>query len=157
MKPLKRGASRPTKTRELVLYVEDEPENRDVARLRLERDYELAFAATDEEACQILKARGDEISAVLMDIQLKGSTLDGIQLTRLIKGRFEGERPAYADGVPELAAPVLFVSAYGTRYPEDELKDAGGTQLIAKPVDFVELSLAITRHHLDAVSRRMKR
>ena len=81
MKPLNRGASRPTKPRELVLYVEDEAENRDVARLRLERDYELCFAATDEEACQILKDRGADIAAVLMDIQLKGSALDGIQLT----------------------------------------------------------------------------
>jgi CheY-like chemotaxis protein len=157
MRPIKRSGRRLERSRELILYIKDEVENRDVARLRPERDYELVFAATDEEACQVLKARGDELAAVLMDIQLKGSALDGIQLTRLIKGRFEGDRPAYAEGVPELSAPVLFVSAYGTRYPEDELKAAGGVQLIAKPVDFVELSLPITRHHLDVVTQRMKR
>jgi len=160
MKPISRSRKGRTKSknRDLVLYVEDEADNREVARLRLEADYELLFAETDAEACAILKERGRELAAVLMDIQLQGSALNGIKLSQLIRGDLPaGDLPSYAQNMPTLTVAVIFVTAYGKHYSNDEVKEAGGMQLIAKPVDFVELSLAITRHHLDAVNRRINR
>jgi CheY-like chemotaxis protein len=137
-----------------VLYVEDEPENRDVAELRLRRSYDLLLAATDEEACRIVKERGHELAAILMDIQLKGSVLDGIALVKLFRGTLPtAELPAFARDVPVLSAPILFVTAYGARYSEPELLAAGAQRLVTKPVNFSELTLALVDLHLRRANR----
>ena len=158
MKPIVRKVRKSSFTDQLdlVLYVEDEQENRDVAELRLGAKYELLLAKNAEEACKIFRERGEELSAVLMDIQLKGSSLDGIQLTKLIRGTLsEDALPEYAREMPILKVPVIFVTAYGQKYTEEELKGAGGDQLIPKPVDFTALSMAIARVHLAAIRARL--
>jgi CheY-like chemotaxis protein len=131
----------------LLLYVEDEEENWHITQVRLRDRYHLVRAPDDQEACRLAHAVGSKLYAILMDIQLKGSKLDGIQLCRLFKGKMTPEQrrelPPYAQGVPELQAPLFFVTAYGARYQEEELKAAGATWLITKPVDFVRLTLAL--------------
>ena len=140
--PEARDAAKP-----MLLYVEDEEENWHVTQMRLRDRYHLVRAADDQEACRLAREVGHKLYAVLMDIQLKGSKLDGIQLCRLFKGKLPPEQrrdlPPYAVDIPELAAPLFFVTAYGARYQEDELKAAGATWLITKPVDFVRLTLAL--------------
>jgi serine/threonine protein kinase len=144
----------PDRKRELVLYVEDEPENRDVAELRLKRSYELLLASTDEEACAILRERGADLAAILMDIQLKGSQLDGIELVRLVRGTLaDNKKPAFAKSVPVLDVPILFVTAYGSRYAEPELLAAGAQKLVTKPVNFAELTLALVDLHLKRATK----
>ncbi len=151
---LKLAAKAPERKRELVLYVEDEPENRDVAELRLRRSYDLLLAATDEEACQIVKARGQELSAILMDIQLKGSVLDGIALVKLFRGTLPTtDLPAFARDVAVITTPILFVTAYGARYSESELLAAGAQRLVTKPVNFSDLTLALVDLHLRRANR----
>ncbi len=152
---LKLASKGPERRRELLLYVEDEPENRDVAELRLRRSYDLVLAATDEECCRIVKERGHELAAILMDIQLKGSALDGIALVKLIRGTLPTTNlPAFARDVPVLAStPILFVTAYGARYSEPELRAAGAQRLVSKPVNFSELTLALVDVHLNRASR----
>jgi len=134
-------------TKPLVLYVEDEVENWQITQMRLRNRYDLVRAADDREACEKAREIGSKLHAVLMDIQLKGSKLDGIALCKLFKGKLPPEQakdlPPYAQGVPQLEAPLFFVTAYGARYKEEELKEAGGTWLITKPVDFVRLNLAL--------------
>lgn len=144
-----------TRRQDVILYVEDEPDNREVAALRLRRRYELLLAENDQQACDILASRGSELSAILMDIQLKGSTLDGIQLVKLLRGKLEKTGlPSWARAVPTLATvPVLFVTAYSARYSEAELIAAGGNRLVTKPVNFSELTLALVDLHLKRVSR----
>jgi CheY-like chemotaxis protein len=120
-----------------LLYVEDEDENWAVAELRLRGRFHLVRAATDEQACQAVRDHGHSLHAVLMDIQLKGSLLDGIKLCRLFRGALdEAELPPYARGCPTITAPIIFVTAYGQRYTEAELRGLGGHMLITKPVDF---------------------
>lgn len=130
-----------------ILYVEDEDENWKVTEMRLRDRYHLVRAVDDQEACRLAHSVGPKLYAVLMDIQLKGSRLDGIQLCRLFKGKLSTDQrrdlPPYAADVPELQAPLFFVTAYGARYQEEELKAAGATWLITKPVDFVRLTLAL--------------
>jgi len=151
---LKLASKAPERKRELVLYVEDEPENRDVAELRLRRSYDLLLAATDEEACRIIKERGAELSAILMDIQLKGSVLDGIALVKLFRGTLPTtELPAFARDVPVIATPILFVTAYGARYSEPELLAAGAQRRVTKPVNFSDLTLALVDLHLRRANR----
>lgn len=126
-----------------VLYVEDENENFELTELRLGQRYALVRARTAVEAVEQVKATPG-LYAVLMDIQLHGSELDGLQLTRLLRGTVpEGERPAWAQGLEPLKVPILFVTAYGNRYTEAELVAAGGDLAITKPVDFLKLTLAL--------------
>src|SRR5688572_937746 len=103
-----------------ILYVEDEDDNWQVTELRLRNRYSLVRAASDEEACRIVKDLRGDLYAVLMDIQLKGSRLDGLQLCRLFKGLLpDGHLPHYAHGCPRVSAPVFFVTAYGSRHGEE--------------------------------------
>lgn len=147
------ASSRPTlQARDRILYVEDEDQNWIVAELRLRRSYDLIRASTDREACAAIIEHGDKLTAILMDIQLRGSTLDGIKLTRLLRGRLDrADLPAYAQEVPTLDLPVIFVTAYSARYSEAELVAAGGNKLITKPVDFVQLTSAITQLRMQRI------
>jgi len=152
--PEARDAAKP-----MLLYVEDEEENWHITEMRLRDRYHLVRAADDQEACRLAREVGPKLYAVLMDIQLKGSKLDGIQLCRLFKGKLPADQqrdlPPYAVGIPELAAPLFFVTAYGARYQEDELKAAGATWLITKPVDFVRLTLALANVSAKAVFNQL--
>jgi CheY-like chemotaxis protein len=85
-----------------------------------------------------------------MDIQLKGSQLDGIQLTKLCRGTLPAElMPAYARGVPVIKTPILFVTAFAELYSEAELLAAGGDRVITKPVEFGQITIALTQLHLE--------
>lgn len=127
--------------RPLVLYVEDELENWEVAELRLKRRFELVWAKSADEAFELVRARGAELAAVLMDIQLKGSSLDGVDVTRVLKGQAP-ERPAppSAAGLAKVVAPLFFVTAFGSLYDEAMLRAAGGEGVLSKPVDFFKLN-----------------
>jgi diguanylate cyclase (GGDEF)-like protein len=141
--------------KKLVLYVEDEVENRDVTELRLRDRFELVWAATDREACSMVQKHSDRLYAILMDIQLKGSQLDGIQLTKLLRGEPLSGVPQHAQGLPVLDVPIIFVTAYGSRYTEDQLLAVGGTAVVTKPVDFVDLTLALANSRARSVLRKL--
>lgn len=127
-----------------VLYVEDDPDNWAVAELNLKRRFNLLWARSDADACALVRQHEGRLAAVLMDIELRGSTLSGVEMTRLLKGRpLDHALPQFAQGLAPLAAPVLFLTAYTANYSERELKAAGGDRLIPKPVNFGELSLAL--------------
>lgn len=129
--------------RKLLLYVEDEADNREVTVLRLRDRYDILWARDDREACELVQRNHERIYAILMDIQLKGSQVDGITLTRILRGQRLPQAPAHARGLPPVTAPILFVTAYGTRYSEDELFAAGASYVITKPVDFADLNMAL--------------
>jgi CheY-like chemotaxis protein len=137
-----------------VLYVEDNDENWDVILLRLGRSYELLRASSDREACHIL-SQPNKLAAILMDIELSGSQLNGIQLTKLIRGTLPASsKPDYAGAVPLLKVPVLFVTAYGSAYRRADLLTAGADDVLAKPVDFAQLTRALTNYHINRVLER---
>lgn len=152
MKPFKNGpiTKSGSESKLIVLYVEDEEENRRVAKLRLENDYELLLASSSREACNLIRAKTKDIGAILMDIELQGSELDGIMLTRLVRGTLVlDDMPSYAQNFPVLEIPIIFVTAYGNRYKEEDLKEFGADGLIHKPVDFVQLTMALTQIRLE--------
>lgn len=124
----------------LVLYVEDNLENQQIMLLRLKGRYRVVVAGNDRDACAALREHVSEIECVLMDIELQGSILNGIQLAALMKGRpIEEQVPEYAQGLPVTGAPLLFVTAYSDKYETARLKASGGIGIVHKPVDFAEL------------------
>jgi CheY-like chemotaxis protein len=149
-------ADRPTRNLDSVLYVEDDDDNWQVAQLRLGGSYALSRARDAAEACQLLCERGHEFSAILMDVGLSGSDLNGVELTELIRGKLRRDRvPEYAKNVPVLSTvPIIFVTAHGAKYSDAMLLLSGGDRVIPKPVDFAALSLALTQLHLARMSSR---
>jgi CheY-like chemotaxis protein len=139
-----------------VLYVEDEEDNWIVTELQLRRRFHLTWARDDQSACEQLRQAARPPHAILMDIQLRGARLDGIQLTRALRGTATAEVPEYARGLASSSVPIIFVTAYGARYSEAELLAAGGSGVINKPVDFVALSLALTSDHLQRIQATLK-
>jgi two-component system response regulator HydG len=137
-----------------VLYVEDEDTNWEVTEFYL-RDRYLLTRARNATECFAALAKG-RFDLVLMDIQLSGSDLNGIDVTRILKGKYAGRVPAYAEGVTTPNLPIIFVTAYTARYNKESLIDAGGADLITKPVNFTALSLAVTRLLMQATQRRME-
>ena len=141
-----------------VLYVEDEASNWEVTELRLRSKYALRWAKSDEEACEFVRKEGDRLHAILMDVQLKGSTLDGLQLTRLFRGKLPlADQPNYAKRLPILSCPIFFVTAYGNLHSPIEMDAAGGNGHVPKPVDFFKLTLllanASARRAIEALKR----
>lgn len=127
-----------------LLYVEDNDDNWAVAELRLGQRFQLIRAATDRQACEQLAKHGPRLCAVLMDIELQGSELNGIELARLIRGTSQRPMlPAFAKTVTPLPVPIIFLTAYNQVYSEDVLKAAGGDMVMPKPVDFRALNMAL--------------
>lgn len=140
-----------------LLYVEDNDDNWAVAQLRLGDRFELIRAATDREACASLTKDGQRLCAILMDIELQGSRLNGIDITRLIRGINQRvDLPEYAKTVPRLDTPLIFITAYNQVHPEEELKAAGGDMVMAKPVDFRALNMALMKLLVDRLNRGRK-
>ena len=138
--------------RRLVLYVEDDEGNRQVASVRLEKKYDLLCATNDREACRLLQEYGARLELILMDIELQGSALNGIDLTQLVRGKLNAPHlPDYAAKVPQLETPILFVTAYGERYRKPELLAVGADEVISKPIDFVALHTAMARVYVRRV------
>lgn len=146
------------RSRDVVLYVEDEASNRQVIHLWLNAEFEVIFAQNDVEACDLLKAHHHRISCVLMDIQLQGSQLSGIQLTKLFRGKpLDRPLPEYAQNLPTLHAPIIFLTAYGESFSDGELETAGGNRIFSKPVNFGQLNLALAQAALTKTLGRFAR
>jgi CheY-like chemotaxis protein len=142
----------------LVLYVEDDAENWNATQLRLEGRYRLIRAATDAEACEAVRRHRNELFAILMDIELKGSKLNGVELTKLFRGKADvASLPPYARDDLRINCPIVFVTAYGARYPETDLLAMGGNKLVEKPVDFVKLTLALAMFNANAAVELAKK
>jgi CheY-like chemotaxis protein len=125
--------------RDLVLYVEDDDDNWEVAELCLGERFTLLRARTDREACQIIRDRHADIDAILMDIELRGSELNGTELTELLRGSPAASArglPSYARGLPTVSQPMVFVTAHGARYTDVQLMLFGADRVVSKPLDF---------------------
>ena len=126
-----------------VLYVEDEDVNWEVTEFSLRSRFSLTRAKSAAQAFEILKNKNFDL--ILMDIQLMGSDLNGIEITQILRGLYEGVAPDYTRGVSAGEARIIFVTAYSARYGKQELLEAGGDDLMTKPVDFTRLSLVMSR------------
>jgi CheY-like chemotaxis protein len=142
----------------VVLCVEDDPDTFKLASLRLRAKYHLVWAQNDREAVELLRRFGAGLHAVVMDIELKGSTLDGLDLVRLLRGRpTHRAAPDFARGLPPLPlVPVVVLTAYTGRYSEADALACGATSFATKPIDFTRLNLALAKGNISAVMARLQ-
>jgi CheY-like chemotaxis protein len=144
--------------RDLLLYVEDDDDNWRVVDLRLRDSYEIVRATNARDACLFLQERGSALAAILMDIELRGSDLSGIELTELIRGkRLTCAVPDYAHKTPVLNTPIIFVTAHGAKYSDAHLQLIGADKVIGKPIDFSALSIALTQLHLTRIAQKRRK
>lgn len=134
-----------------ILYVEDSDSNWEVTRLNLADRFDLHRAKDAEEAFREIETYNFDL--VLMDIELAGSEFNGIEITKILRGlkavspgsRFESICGRYPD------LPIIFVTAYSTRYSREELMEAGGNNAVFKPVDFPLLTLILSQLTMQSV------
>jgi len=139
-----------------VLYVEDNEANWDITSVSLGGHYQLKQAKTSLEAFKILKDETFDI--ILMDIELQASDLNGIEITRCLRGLRDDDAPDYASGIYCHESAIIFVTAYTAEYDQATLLEAGGDGLISKPVDFAKLNFTMTKavvgqHHAKLMER----
>lgn len=145
--------------RPLVVYVEDDADTFKIASLRLQPKYRLLWAQNDREAVDLIAHHHAQLYAILMDVELKGSLLDGLDLVRLLRGRaLSRPTPPFAQRLPVLAdLPIIVLTAYTARHSEADAKAVGATHFATKPIDFTRLNLALAQANIAAVMKRFSR
>ena len=124
-----------------LLYVEDEDTNSGLAQVALRDLYNVTNARNARDTFRLL--REQRFDLMMMDIQLSGSDLNGIQITQALRGMPMPSLPTYATRLTLPDLPIIFVTAYTAAYTRAELQAVGGNDLIEKPVDFAKLSTVI--------------
>lgn len=115
-----------------VLIAEDNPENLDMLRRRLERRGFSVFAAQDGQAAVAMtgEIRPD---IVLMDVSMP--VLSGLEATRAIRAR--------ADGVAQ--TPIIALTAHAMDGDRARCLEAGCDAYATKPVDLPSLIATMER------------
>ena len=115
----------------IILYVEDNPDNRTlVRRILLSEDYRLFEATNALEALEVLKNTKPDL--ILMDINMPD--MDGYTLTAKIKTTPGFER-----------IPILALTANVMRGDKEKTLEAGCDGYIQKPLDIDQLVKEVER------------
>jgi CheY-like chemotaxis protein len=119
-----------TRSKPLVLLVDDNDDIRDMMRLILEDGgFSVIEAANGMQAVE--KAASDPPSVILMDIAMP--LMDGIEAAQEIRSR---------DGLGYV--PIIAVTAHGREY-HDKAMEVGFNEVMQKPIDVFSLNSAINR------------
>ena len=103
-----------------ILFVEDEPDIRDLVRLALEEGHEVLAAETAEEGLR--RASDDAPDVILMDISL-GGALDGLEATRRLRAD-----PAFD------STPIIALTAHAMPGDRERVLAAGCDEHWTKPI-----------------------
>ncbi len=106
---------------ELILVIDDNPQNLRLARMVLRSAGYAVVTAVDAGTAQAVLASARP-ALIVMDIQLPD--VDGLELTRRLKA--DPERRAI---------PVLALSAYAMKGDAEKATDAGCDGYLTKPID----------------------
>ena len=118
-------------TKGIVLYIEDNPDNRLlVKRILLSEDYTLLEAQNAVDALEILQHAHPDV--ILMDINMPD--MDGYTLTARIKSLPGFER-----------IPIVAVTANVMRGDKEKTLEAGCDGYIQKPIDIDQLTREVER------------
>ena len=114
-----------------ILVVDDEKDIKDLFLQRFrkeikEKEMELIFAFSGEEALDYMKANEHEAVLILSDINMPG--MSGLELLKHIKEKYEKPPPI-----------VMMITAYGDAENYNEAIKLGADDFLTKPVDFMAL------------------
>lgn len=143
-----------TDARPLLVYVEDDEDTYRLTERSLRAKYRVLWAQNDREACALFVTHASTLHAVLMDLDLAGSRLDGLALTRLLRGKLVTP-PDYACLVQKTSVPVVVLTASSSAYTEIEVRAQGASHCIGKPIDFARLTLALAQVNIARVMGRL--
>ena len=103
-----------------ILFVEDEPDIRDLVRMALEDEHGVTLAETAEEGLR--RAAEDAPDLILMDVSL-GGALDGLEATRRLRAdpRFH-------------ATPIIALTAHAMPGDRERVLSAGCDEHWPKPI-----------------------
>ncbi len=110
-----------TKELKKLLYVEDDPINRNIIKIFLKKLVNVYTVSNGESALDMVKK--EKFDAILMDINL-GVGLSGIDVTKEIR-KMENYKNI----------PIIAVTAYTSDKDKQEFLDAGCTSYVFKPFD----------------------
>lgn len=110
-----------------ILYVDDEPDLREIGAMSLELDpdFEVRTCATGEEAIEV--ARDWQPALILLDMMMPG--MDGPTTSRMLR-----RDPA------TIQIPVVFITARTRASDVEALMALGARAVIAKPFDPMTLA-----------------
>ena len=115
----------------MILVVDDESDSRDVLKTYLETSgFDVCVAEDGYEAVQ--KALEEHPDLVIMDMAMP--LVDGINSTRTMRQHDELQK-----------TPIIALTGFGSFYTPRAF-DAGCTEVLSKPVDFLSLGSIVTRH-----------
>jgi CheY-like chemotaxis protein len=116
-----------------VLVVDDDSKHRELVVAALEgAGYRMLEAGDADSALTLARQEGPDL--VFLDLDLRGSALDGVQLLATLKR----ERPGL---------PVVAYTAWAIPHWQEKARAAGCDDYVIKPVDLAELR-AIARNYL---------
>ena len=114
-----------------ILIVDDEEDIRElVAGVLSDEGYETRTAATAEEALKAYDERRP--SLILLDVWLRGSSMDGLELLKVIKGR-------------DTNMPVIVFSGHGNIDTAVAAISHGAVDFIEKPFEAEKLLHLVAR------------
>jgi len=115
----------------MILVVDDESDSRAVLKTYLEtRGFDVCEAEDGYEAVE--KALEERPDLVIMDMAMP--LVDGINSTRTMRQHDELRK-----------TPIIALTGFGKFYTPRAL-DAGCTEVLSKPIDFVKLGPIVKKH-----------
>lgn len=120
-----------------ILVVDDETDIKDLFLQKFRKEIrsgamEFNFAASGEEALDLLKGYDPESVLILSDINMPGMT--GIELLRKIRGKH-----------PVAPPQVMMITAYGDEVNRKAAMSLGANDFLTKPLDFNELKTKLLK------------
>ena len=112
-----------------VLVVEDDPINRELMALLLERIGQKSTLAVNGQAALDIMLEDPEFDLVLMDIDMP--VLDGMATTRALRAGEVGDIG--------MNIPIVAVTAFNTLSDQSKFKKAGMDHFLCKPVSLKDL------------------
>jgi CheY-like chemotaxis protein len=125
-----------------IMVADDNPFNRKVASLMLEKMGHTLVVVNDGKAA-VARLADEAFDLVFMDVQMPG--MDGLEATAAIRA---------AEEKSGRHTPVIALTAFAMKGDLERFLEAGFDGYVAKPIQSVDLSLAIDRL-LATVDRRL--
>ncbi len=110
-----------------ILIVDDKPEIRELVSVTLEiGPYQILTAANGDEALQMAQTQQPDV--MLLDIQMPGGTLDGLDVCRILKNT-EATKDIY----------IIMLTAKGQTSDKQAGQDVGADDYLVKPFSPLQL------------------